>query len=256
MIDSNFARSSAYDNYYQEAKNRSNLQVLTLTPVRQIILSEQLPYSATGVVITKELDGSLINITANKEVIVSAGAHQSPQLLMLSGIGSSQVLSSVGLPTYVDNPNIGQNMQDHYYFSLIMKVQPTLNASSSTTYGEVPSLVQAGEEYKGNRTGVFTAAPGFTHGFQQLSADQLNNFEAGDLISTRLNQSHIEYYFEPIYFPTNPTSYYPPWVNETFISLTAGVIAPTSRGNVTLQSNSPGDGPAINLGVSSRCCKI
>ena len=84
MIDSSYARSSAFDNYYQLSKNRSNLQFLTFAPVQLITLTETAPYKATGVVFSNEFDGKVINVTANKEVIVSGGTHQSPQLLMLS----------------------------------------------------------------------------------------------------------------------------------------------------------------------------
>ena len=55
-------------------------------------------------------------IKATKEVILSAGAFQSPQLLMVSGVGPAQQLQQFNIPIVVDSPGVGQNMQDHIFF--------------------------------------------------------------------------------------------------------------------------------------------
>jgi choline dehydrogenase len=84
-VDDHSQRSSAYDSYYQQAIQRSNLHVLPLSPVQQIILTEQnSSVIATGVVYNDYQSGSTVNVTATKEVIISAGSIQTPQLLLLS----------------------------------------------------------------------------------------------------------------------------------------------------------------------------
>lgn len=84
-IDAMFQRSSSFDNYYQQAKSRPNLKVLTLAAVQQIVISQNGPeLAATGVVYMDQNTGMVMNATASKEVILSAGAIQTPQLLMLS----------------------------------------------------------------------------------------------------------------------------------------------------------------------------
>jgi hypothetical protein len=87
-------------------------------------------------------------------------------------------------------------------------------------------------------------------GFQKLSKDELKNLDATELMSNRSNQAHIEYYFEAAYYPSFPVPQYPPNASEGYISITAGLLAPVSRGNITLQSNSISDVPIINLNVS------
>ena len=84
-IDAAIRRSDSYTRYYVPVQGRSNLKVLTQSPVQSIILEQQDNSSkATGVVYLDESTGQFINVTANKETIVSAGVFQSPQLLMLS----------------------------------------------------------------------------------------------------------------------------------------------------------------------------
>lgn len=84
-IDATQRRNSAYDSFYMEAKSRSNLVVRTLSPVRRIILNQNGNTTfASGVVYTDNRSGNILNATAKKEVILSAGTFHSPQILMLS----------------------------------------------------------------------------------------------------------------------------------------------------------------------------
>ena len=97
-IDADGLRSSCYDSYYQMAKSRSNLDVFPEAPVNAIIFNETercqsgSTYTASHVVVSDESLARTYNITARKEIILSGGAHQGPQLLMLS-VGESLVRS-------------------------------------------------------------------------------------------------------------------------------------------------------------------
>jgi choline dehydrogenase len=83
--DAKARRSSAYDSFYMQAKNRTNLKVLTMSPVQQIMLEGSgNSVTATGVVYLDYASGQTLNATASKEVIMSAGAFNTPHLLMLS----------------------------------------------------------------------------------------------------------------------------------------------------------------------------
>lgn len=84
-MDNKYHRSSSYDSYYMQAKDRPNLRVLTFSPVQQLVFEEGAgKLTATGVVYIDYAGGRTLNVTANKEVIMSAGSIQTPQLLMLS----------------------------------------------------------------------------------------------------------------------------------------------------------------------------
>ncbi|HEX3915271.1 MAG TPA: GMC family oxidoreductase N-terminal domain-containing protein, partial [Steroidobacteraceae bacterium] len=109
-------RMSAADAYLRPAKKRANLSVLTDTQVLRVLFEGQ---QATGVVC--RTGETTHTIKARRGVILSAGAIQSPQLLMLSGIGPAKHLREHGLPVVVDRAAVGQNLQDHLQFRLIYR---------------------------------------------------------------------------------------------------------------------------------------
>ncbi|KAF4872771.1 Dehydrogenase citC [Colletotrichum siamense] len=107
-------RSYAANAYYTtEVASRPNLVVLTEALVKKIIFNSNTGDAiATGVQVVAK-NGEEKEISAKNEVILAAGALQTPQLLELSGIGGRQHLERHGIPVIVDNPNVGENMQDH-----------------------------------------------------------------------------------------------------------------------------------------------
>ncbi|KAH6623820.1 hypothetical protein F5144DRAFT_595920 [Chaetomium tenue] len=108
-------RSYACTGYYTpEVAKRPNLVVLTETVVNKIIFDTTSGEDAvaTGVeIITK--DGQKKQVSASTEVILAAGALQSPQILELSGVGGRDLLGKHGIPVIVENPNVGEHVQDH-----------------------------------------------------------------------------------------------------------------------------------------------
>jgi len=107
-------RSYAATAYYQPNASRPNLVVLAGAEVREILLSEADvagEWQAKGVRFSH--GGTEFSAFASREVIVSAGSVQSPQILELSGIGGNAILSAAGIPVKIDNPNVGENLQDH-----------------------------------------------------------------------------------------------------------------------------------------------
>lgn len=109
-------RSSARVNRYDEDIKRPNYHLLTETAVSQILFEST---TAVGVRLTGV--ASLINSTilARREVIMSAGAVHTPQILQLSGVGDAAYLKRFGIKSVVDLPGVGQNLQDH----LVLKVK-------------------------------------------------------------------------------------------------------------------------------------
>lgn len=98
-------RESSETAFLQPALGDTSLQVYPNTMVKQVLFNGT---TATGVLV--ESGNFQYKLVANKEVIVSAGAFQSPQLLMVSGVGPSETLNKFGIPVIADRPGVGQNM--------------------------------------------------------------------------------------------------------------------------------------------------
>ncbi len=107
----NGERCSAAKAYLAPHRQRPNLHVLTGARVLRLLLDERDGLRAVGAEV--EQGGQLRQLQARREVIVSAGALQSPQLLMLSGIGPGDALQAQGVPVRLDLPGVGANLHDH-----------------------------------------------------------------------------------------------------------------------------------------------
>lgn len=102
-------RSSAATAYLKPARSRENLQVQTDTMVRRLVVEAG---RVTGVEVEK--GGQVKVLRAGREVLLSAGAINSPQILQLSGIGDGEMLREKGIEVVLDLPEVGENLQDHY----------------------------------------------------------------------------------------------------------------------------------------------
>jgi len=102
---------------------RKNLHVLTNAMVEKVLFDtlQDGVVMATGVQLVHD-GGERQVITAKREVIVAGGAIQTPQLLELSGIGGKELLSKHGIPVIIDNPQVGENLQDHPLSSISFEV--------------------------------------------------------------------------------------------------------------------------------------
>ena len=106
-------RSFAGNSYWKPYSQRPNLHAITKAVVHNIVFSDNRngDLVATGVNFT--VDGQSYIANSSREVIVAGGTMKSPQMLELSGIGNAELLGSFGLQTLIDNPNVGENFQDH-----------------------------------------------------------------------------------------------------------------------------------------------
>jgi len=97
-------------------RHRANLTILRHAHVTRVLLAQN---EATGVEVLHQ--GQRRTIAAAREVILSAGALVSPQLLMLSGLGDGAQLQRHGIPIQHDLPGVGRNLQDHWYVTLVWR---------------------------------------------------------------------------------------------------------------------------------------
>ncbi|GEP39135.1 choline dehydrogenase [Nocardioides psychrotolerans] len=110
-------RSSTYHAFLVPALDRPNLTIITHAQVEQVLLEvDGAGLRATGV--RYRADGRTTTLHADREVVVSAGAIGSPQLLLLSGIGPSAELAEVGVECRLDNPHVGKHLKDHLHVPL------------------------------------------------------------------------------------------------------------------------------------------
>jgi choline dehydrogenase len=140
-------RWSAADAFLRPALKRPNLEVMTRTRVLRVELEGD---RAVGVRIAGGR-GRERAIRAEREVILSAGTIQSPQLLLLSGIGSADDLRAVGVEARHDLPGVGRNLQDHPFVTLIWEV-----SDQNTLYGADKPKPLA--EWVLRRTGPLTSS--------------------------------------------------------------------------------------------------
>jgi choline dehydrogenase-like flavoprotein len=170
-------------------------------------------------------DGVVTTARCRREVILSAGAIGSPQILMLSGVGPAQDLGRHGIPVVLDKPGVGANLHDHLQLRMIYKVTgaKTLNAAYHSFAGRALMML----EYALLRRGPLTMAP-----------SQLGLFTRSDPARERAN---IQYHVQPLSLDKfgDPL--------HTFPAFTASVanVQPTSRGRLSLRSAAPDDKPII-----------
>jgi choline dehydrogenase len=199
--------------YLRPTMDRPNLTVETNLQVQRVTFAGK---RATGVVGAR-LDEQ-IEITARREVILSGGAYNSPQLLQLSGIGPTDLLTGLGIPVVVDQPLVGQNLQDHTHDLLVYTHTKPVSLLCAT---EPHNLKLFEDERRGPLTSNGPEAGGFVRSRAGLSAPDLQFY----VMPTMVLDAAV------------PTTH--------GISFGADVLTPQSRGSVSIWSADPTAKPRI-----------
>ena len=220
LTSRNGRRCSAAVAYLNPIKKRENLQIVTHAQVDKIEIHGG---CATGVSY-KDRSGKLQTVTANREIVLCGGAINSPQLLMLSGIGEAEQLAEHGIPVIKDLKGVGKGMQDHLQARLVYKCnEPTLNDEVSSLFGQA----KIGLKYALFRAGPMTMAASLATGFLKTNEDQ----ETPD----------IQFHVQPL-SAENPGK-----GADKFSAFTMSVcqLRPESRGEIRLASSDPRTYPKI-----------
>ena len=210
----------------QPALGRPNMMVLTGTRATRVILEGR---RATAV--EARSAGGSITVKAHREIVLAAGAIQSPQLLMLSGIGAGEHLASVGVPIRHDLPGVGKNLHDHLASPVHMGMQ------NPVSYGVSLRAMPRNLWYIGEYL-LFRRGPMANNVFE--SAAFVKSIPGLDKPDTQL-------VFQPAKRP-GPSFPYP--VGHGFAISPVGLY-PRSRGRVTLASPDPFDAPLIDPNLLS-----
>jgi choline dehydrogenase-like flavoprotein len=150
-------RSYAATGYLRPNLSRPNLKVLTEALATKITLDGD---TATGVEFQK--DGQKYSVKASKEVILSGGVINSPQLLELSGIGDPEILKAAGVECKIENKRVGANFQDHVLGGMLYDLKDGVISMDSMHKDEYAAQQQ--EQYEKNRNGLL-GSPGMLMGF-------------------------------------------------------------------------------------------
>ncbi|KAL2808462.1 hypothetical protein BJX63DRAFT_409167 [Aspergillus granulosus] len=233
-------RSSSETSFLREAYRNTDLVVYPHTMALKIEFEGT---TATGVQ-ARSSAGVPFTLTARKEVILSAGTFQSPQMLMVSGIGPEEQLEAHGIEVIKDLPGVGQNLWDHCMFGVVNEVNVI---TSSSLISDAQAALQAGIEYTQQR-GPLTA-PGFgVIGWQQ-ELEGLSD-ETQEALSAFPDDWPILEYLSLDGILDGWHSALDQFAGKghQWASLAVGLVAPLSRGNITIRSDSADDAPVIELG--------
>ncbi|KAJ4350390.1 uncharacterized protein N0V89_009011 [Didymosphaeria variabile] len=182
-------RAHARYAYYDPIVNRTNLHVMTKTTAQKIVWDKAQETMARGVEI-QDANNKTSVVFAKKEVILAAGAVQTPKLLQISGVGPRSVLDAAGVHVRYANDGVGSNFQDHPYgtivFNTTSKAFPNVNSlTTNATFN-----ASAWEEYVEHKTGPYTYARGNALAFISLP-DMTSEVDA--LVASLSNQSAASY---------------------------------------------------------------
>ena len=220
MSIENGERNSTAKAYLDPARSRKNLTVITNTQVQKILFNGN---EATGISY-KKADGEIIKVDALKEVILSAGAVGSPQLLMLSGVGPASHLKDHGISIIADMPGVGQNLNDHPDFVLKYKCLEPVSIWPQT---RLVGRTFAGIRWLLRRDGICAS----------------NQFEA---VACVRSAAGVEY--PDIQLTISPAAVddqtWTPLPEHAF-QIHVGLMRNFSRGNITLRDSDPASAPRI-----------
>ncbi|CAH0579131.1 unnamed protein product [Chrysodeixis includens] len=231
-------RQSTDRAYLTPAAKRPNLKILKKTIATKILIDKNL--KAYGVEVEK--DGKKMTLTTSREVIVSAGAIESPKLLMLSGIGPEKHLQENDITCLVDSPMVGQNLQDHCLVPILIYGNEPREMTDADIYrSQIDYLahrkgILSHSDLATDALAVYTTYKNTTYSNMQniLSVLPKNSRTIGELFKSAFNynESVVESIIE---------------LNKdygTFFIL-FDLLKPYSSGNISLSSNDPKDKPLI-----------
>ncbi|RMD92500.1 MAG: choline dehydrogenase, partial [Alphaproteobacteria bacterium] len=216
----NGRRCSAAVAFLHPVKHRPNLSIITHAQVQRVIVEAG---RATAVAYL-DRSGQERIIRARREIVLSAGAIGSPQILMLSGIGAPEELKANGVEPIHALPGVGKNLQDHLQARLVFKCnEPTLNDEVRSLFNQLRIALR----YALFRSGPMTMAASLATGF----------LRTGDHVETPDIQFHVQ-----------------PWSADSpgegvhpFSAFTTSVcqLRPESRGEIVLNGPDPRSHPRI-----------
>jgi choline dehydrogenase len=215
-------RASTAYSYLRPAKSRSNLHVETSALAQRILFEGRRARA-----VEYRQGGALRTATARKEILISGGAYNSPQLLQLSGVGPAELLKQHGIDIVLDAPGVGNDLQDHLQVRLVTRCSQPVTLNDIVNHPV--RRVMAGVRYAAFRRGPLTIAAGTSGAFFKTNP--------------RLATPDIQIHFLP--FSTDRMGE----KLHSFSAFSASVcqLRPESRGSLRIRSADPAVPPEIRI---------
>ncbi len=214
-------RTSSASAFLHPVAHRPNLMIITGAQVSKVVFKGAV---AAGVEWIR--NGAVFSAAADREVVLSAGALQSPQLLQLSGIGPAQLLRHHGIPVVVNAPEVGRNLQDHYQARMIVRLKRSISLNDQVR--NPFELAKMGLQWALAGRGPLTAGAG------QVGGAACTEYAVGGRPDVQFNVMPLS-----VDKPGDPL--------HRFSGFTASVwqCHGVSRGHLAIRSTDPFDQPRI-----------
>ncbi|KEQ66145.1 alcohol oxidase [Aureobasidium melanogenum CBS 110374] len=230
-------RSSSETSFLHEALAGTNIVVYTHALVKRILFDAN--KRATSVLV--DVAGMQFQINATREIILSAGVFQSPQLLMVSGVGPRQTLDQYHIPIVADRQGVGQNMWAVSNVFATLSYEVNVETPSVLT-NDPNRIYEENEAFITRRSGMLTSDAGADFvGFLKASNLSVVNISSTAQNAFQTNFPSDRPKVEVMTFAAGPNDGI-----HNFASIVFGLIATFSRGNVTIRSPDMADAPIIN----------
>ncbi|KAL8722177.1 MAG: hypothetical protein Q9225_001273 [Loekoesia sp. 1 TL-2023] len=235
-------RDSSETSFLRRGLAYPNYKVYQTTMAKKVLFDTN--KKAIGVIV--DTDGRQYTLSATKEVIVTAGVFGSPQLLMVSGIGPASTLQQYGIPVIADRPGVGQNMQDHIYFGPSYRV----NAPTFSSFSDPAFAAQAAKDFNERAAGLYTNPTTDVLAWEKVPQPLrrgLSNSTLAALATFPPDWPELEYLSLGAYlgYQTNLATG-DPHDGYNYASLAVAIVAPRSRGNLTIASADSAVSAVIN----------
>lgn len=246
LQEDNMHRESSETAFLIPALDLPNLSVYTQALAKKIIFDGT---KAVGVKVDTE--GFEYYLSAKKEVILSAGAFNSPQLLMVSGVGPAETLKSFNIPVIADRKGVGKGMQDHIYFGPSYRV----NVQTASSLADATFAAQAAEEYHTRAAGIYASTAVDVLGWEKVPQNLRKSFSNETLAKLATHPAdwpELEYISFAGYMGTQQNSRAgDPGDGYNYASLAPAIVMPFSRGSVSIASADAAVAPLIDPGFLS-----
>jgi choline dehydrogenase len=220
----NGERHSTYESFVKPILNRSNLHIASNVFVSGLVWGKD---KIVGIEVYTDIKNQIKEVIMAPEVILCTGAFQSPQLLLLGGIGDKEYLKDKGITPRIDLKGVGNNLSDHLFVNMNVLCNQRITYNNVERFPWViPNLLK----YLVNKSGPLAASPLAASSFLRTLPD--------------LDRPDIQFHFAPV--AGKDIHDYPSLPKEEGFTILPTLLKPKSRGFVRLHSSNPFDSPLID----------